>query len=293
MRICTFKEGSIEKVGIFYKQSVVDVALLSDALSTLGKGEFPLIYSIVDLIEEWKSVKKMIKAGEKIFGDKFISLFGAKKVHFGAPTSRESKIICLGKNYSAHAKETGSNIPKAPILFGKFADCAIGNEAYIVYPKYAERVDPEVELAVVIGKVCKNVPVKNAMDCVFGYTIANDVTERAMEYEDMKKGEPWFRSKNFDTAMPIGPYIVTKNEIKNPHKLDIELSVNGNIRQKGNTKDMIFKIDYLIHYISQYLTLYPGDIISTGTVSGIAPIKKGDEVICKIEKIGALRNKVK
>jgi len=109
----------------------------------------------------------------------------------------------------------------------------------------------------------------------------------------MKKGEPWFRSKNFDTSMPIGPYIVTKDKIKNPHNLSIELSVNGKVRQKGNTKDMIFKIDYLIHYITQYLTLYPGDIISTGTVSGIAPIKKGDRVVCKIEKIGILKNKLK
>ncbi len=206
---------------------------------------------------------------------------------------RESKIICLGKNYSAHAKETGSSIPEAPILFGKFADCTVANGNPIIYPASAKRIDPEVELAVVIGKTGKNIPIKNAMEYVFGYTIANDITEREMEYSDMKKGQPWFRSKNFDTAMPIGPYIVTKDEIRNPHKLSIGLSVNGKVRQKGNTEDMIFKINYLIYYISQYLTLYPGDIISTGTVSGIAPVKKGDVIECYIEKIGTLKNRIK
>ncbi len=293
MKICTFKEEKIEKVGIIYKDQVIDIALLSDTLSNLGKEEFPAIWSIVELIQKWEKVKKMMKVGEKTFGNKFLPIFSAKKPALGAPVARESKIICLGKNYSAHAKETGSSIPEAPILFGKFADCIVANEAPVIYPEYAKRIDPEIELAVVIGKVGKNIPIKNAMEYVFGYTIANDITEREMEYSDMKKGQPWFRSKNFDKAMPIGPYIVTKDEIKNPDKLDIELSVNGKVRQKGNTKDMIFKINYLIYYISQYLTLYPGDIISTGTVSGIAPVKKGDVIQCYIEKIGTLKNRVK
>jgi 2-keto-4-pentenoate hydratase/2-oxohepta-3-ene-1,7-dioic acid hydratase in catechol pathway len=130
------------------------------------------------------------------------------------------------------------------------------------------------------------------MDYVFGYTIANDVTERELEYADMKKGWPWFRSKNFDAALPLGPWIVTKDEIPDPHNLELELTVNGEVRQKGNTKDMIFKINELVSFITKYLTLYPGDIISTGTVSGIAPIERGDEIVCKIEKIGELRNKV-
>ncbi|MCD6106810.1 MAG: fumarylacetoacetate hydrolase family protein [Caldisericaceae bacterium] len=293
MKICTFKDRKIEKVGIIYKEQVIDIALLSDTLSNFEKEEFPVIWSIVELIQKWEKVKKMMKVGEKTFGNKFLPIFSAKKPEFGAPVARESKIICLGKNYSAHAKETGSSVPEAPILFGKFADCVIANGDPIIYPAYAKRIDPEVELAVIMGKTGKNIPIKNAMEYVFGYTIANDITEREMEYSDMKKGQPWFRSKNFDTAMPIGPYIVTKDEIRNPHKLDIELNVNGKIRQKGNTRDMIFKINHLIYYISQYLTLYPGDIISTGTVSGIAPVKKGDVIQCYIEKIGTLKNRVK
>ncbi len=293
MKIATFTEGQIEKIGIIEEGKVIDVQFISDILSDLFKDrEFPVAYSLSEFISDWNEIKKMLKLAKKTFGTELYKLFTVKKARLGAPVSRESKIICLGKNYKAHAKETGAEIPKEPILFGKFADCAIANKDKIKYPSLATRVDPEIELAVVIGKVCKNVTVKNAMNYIFGYTIANDVTKRNLEYKDMKVGNPWFRSKNFDTAMPIGPYIVTKDEIKNPHNLKIKLSVNGKTRQEGNTKDMIFKIDYLISYISKYFTLYPGDIISTGTVSGIAPIIKGDKIVCEIEKIGNLENEV-
>lgn len=293
MKIATFKEGQIEKFGVMEEDKLIDVQFVSDVLSDVIKDrEFPVVYSMAEFISGWEEVKTMLKVAKKTFGKEFYKLFTVKDAKFGAPISRESKIICLGKNYKAHAKETGSEIPEEPILFGKFSDCAIANKDKIKYPSFATRIDPEIELAVVIGDVCKNVSAKDAMDCVFGYTIANDVTERELEYKDMKEGHPWFRSKNFDMAMPIGPYIVTKDEIKNPHNLKIQLSVNEKVRQKGNTRNMIFKIDYLISYISKYLTLYPGDIISTGTVSGIAPVNKGDKIVCEIEKIGKLENKV-
>ena len=293
MKIVTFREGHIEKFGIMDGEKLIDVQFISDVLSDVIKDkEFPVVYSMTEFISQWKEIKSMLKLAKKTFGKEFYKLFTVKKAKIGAPVSRESKIICLGKNYSAHAKETGSDIPKEPIIFGKFADCAIANNEKIKYPSFATRVDPEIELAVVIGKVCKNVKVSEAMECVFGYTIANDVTERNIEYKDAKEGHPWFRSKNFDTAMPIGPHIVTKDEIKNPQNLKIKLSVNGKTRQQGSTKDMIFKINYLISYISKYFTMYPGDIISTGTVAGIAPIKKGDKIVCEIEKIGKLENNV-
>ena len=292
MKIVMFRDAGIEKPGIFENGKVFDVQLMSDILSELTHEEYPVVYSMVEMIDNFDEIKTMVKKAKKIFSDKYETLFSVKKAKLGAPISRESKIICLGKNYAEHAKETGADIPKEPILFGKFSDCAIADGEKIHYPKYATRIDPEVELAVVIGKACKNVRKKDAMQCVFGYTIANDITERNLEYADMKAGHPWFRSKNFDDAMPIGPLIVTKDEIRNPHNLKIELSVNGKVRQRGNTKDMIFKIGFLIEYITQYLMLYPGDIISTGTVSGIAPVKKGDTIACKIEKIGELANKV-
>ena len=293
MKIATFREGEIEKFGVMEDNTLIDVQFVSDVMSDVVKNrEFPVVYSMAEFISQWVEVKSMLNSAKRIFGKEFYKLFSVKKAKLGAPISRESKIICLGKNYKAHAKETGAEIPKEPILFGKFSDCAIANGEKVRYPKFATRIDPEIELAVVIGDVCKNVSARNAMGCVFGYTIANDVTERELEYKDMKEGHPWFRSKNFNTAMPIGPYIVTKDEIKNPHNLKVQLSVNGKVRQKGNTRDMIFKIDYLISYISKYLTLYPGDIISTGTVSGIAPVNKGDKIICEIERIGKLENKI-
>ncbi len=292
MKIATVVFEGIEKPVVLDGGKAIDIQLVSDVLSDFGKGEYPVAYGISELIEQWEFVPGMLKKAKRIFGGKFYELFSVKKLKFGTVVSRESKIICLGKNYAEHAKETGAEVPKEPILFGKFADCAVPHKVPVKYPDYATRIDPEVELAVVIGKKCGNVSVKKAMDCVFGYTIANDITERNLEYADMKEGHPWFRSKNFDGAMPIGPYIVTKDEVKDPHNLMIELYVNGKLRQKGSTKDMIFKINFLISYISKYLTLYPGDVISTGTVSGIAPVEKGDIITCKISKIGSLENKI-
>ncbi|MCD6427743.1 MAG: fumarylacetoacetate hydrolase family protein [Caldisericaceae bacterium] len=292
MKIATVVSGGIEKPVVLDEGKAIDVQLVSDVLSDLEKGEYPVAYGINEMIEQWDEIPKMLKKAKKVFGGNFYNLFSVKRPRFGVPISRASKIICLGKNYAEHAKETGAEIPDEPILFGKFSDCAVPHKFPVKYPSYATRIDPEPELAVVIGKECKNVSVKKGLDCVFGYTIANDITERNLEYADMKAGHPWFRSKNFNGSMPIGPYIVTKEEVKDPHNLTIELYVNGKLRQKGNTKDMIFKINYLISYISKYLTLYPGDVISTGTISGIAPIEKGDTVVCKISKIGSLENKI-
>lgn len=292
MKIATFDSRGFQKVGVFIENTLIDVDLLFETLAHLTGKEFLEILTITDAIENWEEVLQGLSKGKKIFGEKFTNLFGVKKPELSIPITRESKIFCLGKNYSEHAKEVGSAPPKEPIIFGKFADCAIAYGDEIIYPDWATRIDPEVELAVVIGRGGKDIPTDEAYDYVFGYTIANDVTERNLQSKDLKEALPWFRSKNFDTAMPIGPWIVTKDEIRNPHNLKIELSVNGKIRQKGNTKDMIFKIPELVSFISNYMTLYPGDIIITGTISGIAPVIRGDEIVCRIESIGELVNKV-
>ncbi len=292
MKIATFEKKDIEKVGVFYGEKLIDIDLLSQAMSYLLDRDFPIFFDIIDLIADLENVKKLLQSGTKLFKGEFLKLFSVKNPVLAAPISRETKVICLGKNYAEHAKETGSKPPEEPIIFGKFTDCIIAHNNEIIYPSFATRIDPEVELAVVIGNQCKNVPVNAAMDHVFGYTIANDVTDRDTQSKDTSRSWPWFRSKNFDTSLPIGPWIISKDEIPDPHNLEIELSVNGKVRQKGNTKDMIFKIDYLVSFISQYLTLYPGDIILTGTIAGIAPIKRGDEIICRIESIGELHNRV-
>ncbi|BAL81596.1 fumarylacetoacetate hydrolase family protein [Caldisericum exile] len=292
MKLFVFEKDSFLNVGIEDDGHKVDVNKLSEAMEHIGEREAPYIDSVSSAIENFEDIKKMIAWGKKTFKEQFYELFKVNVKKYYPPIDKSSMVICLGKNYLEHAKETGGDIPEEPILFGKFATLSITDSDIIMYPKWATRIDPEPELALVIGKECKDIHKKDAFDCVFGYTIVNDITERDIEFKDMKKGLPWFRSKNFDTSLSIGPYIVTKDEIKDPHNLEIELYINGILKQKGNTKDMIFKIDETIAYISKYFTLNPGDVISTGTIPGILPLQKEDEVIVKIEKIGELKNKV-
>lgn len=292
MKLATFESYGFEKVGVFVDGKLIDIDLMLETISTITGKETPVIIKITDAIENWEEVKKEIEVGRKLFKSDFFRLFGRRNPKMSIPLTRENKVFCLGKNYSEHAKEVGSTPSKEPIIFAKLADCAVAHGDEIVYPDWATRIDPEVELAVVIGRGGKDIPKGDAYDYVFGYTIANDVTERDIQSRDIKDALPWFRSKNFDTSLPVGPWIVTKDEIKDPHSLKIELSVNGQVRQSGSTSDMIFKIDELISFISKYMTLYPGDMIITGTIAGIAPVKRGDEITCTIEGIGTLTNKV-
>lgn len=207
-----------------------------------------------------------------------------------------TKIICLGLNYKDHVEETKFEIPKEPVLFTKTLNCLIADGEPVIYPKILynnrkyNRVDYEVELAFIIKKKCKNVSVDNAYDYILGYTIFNDITARRMQIKDITSQKPWFMSKSLDTFGAIGPRIV--KDINNPHDLKIELKVNSIIKQSSNTKYLIFKIPYLVEYISSYFTLEPGDIIATGTPSGIGPVQPGDLIEASIEKIGTLTNKV-
>lgn len=211
-----------------------------------------------------------------------------------------TKIICLGLNYFDHLQETrpGQKPPTEPVLFTKSLNCLIQNNEPIIYPKILyenrklNRVDYEVELAFIMKDKCKNVSNENAYDYILGYTIFNDVTARKMQVKDYTSNKPWYRSKSIDTFGPIGPRIVETNKISNPHNLKIELKVNGEIKQSSNTKNLMFKIPEILQYISQFFTMEPGDIIATGTPSGISPIKPGDLIEATIEKIGTLSNPV-
>lgn len=206
------------------------------------------------------------------------------------PVPQTGKIICLGRNYAAHAKESGSEIPTEPIIFVKTKSTVIGPEEKILLPEGVGRVDHEIELAVVIGKRASRVSKGEAFNFVAGYTILNDVTARAMQQQDIESRKPWYRSKNFDTFGPMGPCLVTQREIGIPVDLELTLRVNGEIRQHSNSRNMIFDIPTLIEYISQGITLEPGDLISTGTSEGISELHTGDVVEAQIEKIGLLRN---
>jgi 2-keto-4-pentenoate hydratase/2-oxohepta-3-ene-1,7-dioic acid hydratase in catechol pathway len=169
----------------------------------------------------------------------------------------------------------------------------VGPGEPILIPTDVGRIDHEVELAVVIGRKAAAVKKKEAWSVIAGFTIINDVTARDVQSNDIANKHPWFRSKSFDTFTPLGPWIVTADEFKQPLRLNLECRVNGKVRQKANTKDLVFNIPTLIEFISKNITLEPGDIISTGTPEGIGPIASGDTVTCRVEKIGELKNTVK
>jgi len=216
---------------------------------------------------------------------------------WACPVSRPSKIICIGLNYARHAKETHANIPKEPILFFKSTTSIAGPEDEIIIPKNSHKTDWEVELAVVIGKRASYVEESEAMNYVSGYCLHNDVSEREFQIE---RGGQWVKGKSCDTFAPLGPWLVTKDEIQDINNLRLWLTVNGKIMQDGNTDDLIFKIPYLVSYISQFMTLLPGDIISTGTPSGVAlgmnpPVylKAGDKIELGIDGLGAQKQQVK
>ena len=210
-------------------------------------------------------------------------------------------IFCIGKNYIEHAKELKGKttkeiegIPKDPIYFSKIASPAIGDKGKIKLHSYVtNEVDYEVELGVIISKECSNVSIENAKEYIFGYTIINDITARDLQ----RKHFQWLRGKSLDTFCPMGPIILTADEIADHSNLNISLSVNGDIRQNSNTSKMIFSIEYLISELSKGITLMPGDIIATGTPKGVGMgyvppkyLKEGDIIVCEIENIGKLEN---
>lgn len=202
------------------------------------------------------------------------------------PLVRPTKIVCVGLNYHDHAREMGLPIPEEPVLFLKPPTAVIGTGDAIVAPAGAGRVDHEAELAVIIGHTARFVPEGEALSHVFGYACANDVTARDLQ----KKDGQWTRAKSFDTFCPVGPWIET--HLEDPQSLGVRAIVNGEVRQRGTTAEMIFPVPKLISFISGVMTLLPGDVVLTGTPSGIGPIKDGDEVSIEIDQLGLLTNRV-
>ncbi|WP_029290079.1 fumarylacetoacetate hydrolase family protein [Cellulomonas sp. HZM] len=202
-----------------------------------------------------------------------------------APVIPRSKIVGVGRNYADHAAEMGNDVPSAPMLFLKPNTSVIGPDDPIVLPDWTEHVEHEAELAVVIGKVTKDVPVESALDHVFGFTVANDVTARDAQRSDGQ----WARAKGFDGACPIGPWVVPGLDVDD---LAVRARVNGETKQDGRTSQLVFDVAYLISYISEIFTLLPGDVILTGTPAGVSPIVDRDVVECEVEEIGVLRNPV-
>ena len=221
----------------------------------------------------------------------------SKDERLGAPIARPSKIVCIGLNYVDHARETNANIPAEPIIFMKSTTAMVGPNDDIIIPRNSEKTDWEVELAVVIGKKASYVEESEALDYVAGYALHNDVSEREFQIE---RGGTWDKGKGCDTFAPIGPFLATPDEVGDVDNLRLWLTVNGETMQDGNTKDFIFNVPNVVSYVSQFMTLLPGDVISTGTPAGVGlgfkpPIylKPGDVVELGIDNLGTSKQQVK
>lgn len=208
-----------------------------------------------------------------------------QEVQLCAPV-QPSKVVCVGLNYAKHIAEFGGSKPQNPILFIKPSTSVIGPDEEIILPPMSQHVDHEAELAVVIGKTAKNVPEAQAFDAIFGYTCGNDVTARDLQHLDGQ----WTRGKGFDTFCPLGPWIVTELD---PSHCDVRAILNGQVKQSSNTQYFLNSVPKLVSFISQVMTLLPGDVILTGTPEGVSPMNSGDQIVVQIEGIGELRNRIR
>lgn len=279
MKLIRFGELNKEKAGVIIENVKYDVSAFgedyneaffeNDGLSRLKK-----------FVEANKSSLPKLKEG----------------VRLGSPVTRPSKILCIGLNYADHAKETGATPPSEPVLFMKSTTALAGPDDNIVIPKNSKKTDWEVELAVVIGKKASYVDEKNAEDYIAGYVLHNDVSEREFQIE---RGGTWDKGKGCDTFALLGPWLSTKDEISNVDNLRLWLTVNGKKMQDGTTANFIFKVPFIISYVSQFMTLLPGDVISTGTPAGVGLgmnpqvyLKEGDVVELGIDGLGTARQNV-
>ncbi|RZB34226.1 MAG: hypothetical protein SRB2_03619 [Desulfobacteraceae bacterium Eth-SRB2] len=275
MKLVRFGQKGKAKPGLWKDGKIVDLREIFPQIPDINETFFR---------EGWlEKVAGVKKSGQKI------------EARIASPIYRPSKIICLGKNYAEHAKEGGFENPEKPLIFCKTQNALSGPYDPIILPRSSDQVDWEVELAVIIGKQGKRINKTVAFDYIAGYTVMNDVSARKAQFSDSQ----WFRGKSFDSFAPAGPFIVTPDEIDDINNLRLTAIVDGEIMQDGNTRDMIFDIPAIIENISEDITLIPGDIISTGTPAGVGifrdppvVLKPGNVVECRIEKIGAIINKV-
>jgi acylpyruvate hydrolase len=316
MKLVTFESGNEEHVGAVQGDFVVDIAFLIESLGSMGVGPKPELkevfktvfagkpfpFQMIDLLklgEVWRlALRKVLEAVAEsqqalTFPEGVFTPL--EQVRLRAPLLRPGKIVCVGLNYQSHRAEQAKAMPTRPVFFLKSGNTICGPGDPIVLPPNSAQVDYEAEFAVVIGKQGKGIPEEKVFEHVAGYTILNDVSAREMQFGDGQ----WFRAKSCDTFAPTGPWIVTADEIPDPHSLRISLTLNGQTMQDANTKDLIHKIPFLVSYLSQSMTWEAGDLLSTGTPGGVGhfrepPIylKQGDTVSVTLESIGTLTNSV-
>jgi 2-keto-4-pentenoate hydratase/2-oxohepta-3-ene-1,7-dioic acid hydratase in catechol pathway len=288
MKLLTFYSDGL-KMGVKTEQGVIDLSN--------GNGwddEFP--QSIHDVLNGGQKAVTLIY--DFIHSQSTIDYLDERELQIGPCVPSPGKIICVGLNYRRHAIESNMAIPTSPILFNKFNNTIRGNKAVVDIPTDALQMDYEAELAIVIGKKAKHVKKEEALDYAFGYCAANDLSARDLQF----RTNQWLLGKSCDGFCPVGPYLVTSDEVGNPNSLTISCSLNNEVRQNSNTSDMIFHCDEIISYVSDYMTLEPGDIILTGTPEGVIMgfpedkrvwLKDGDHITVEIEKLGSITTTMK
>ena len=303
MKLAQFKikESDRQKVGISLGEAVCDLAELARAVKSAGGSPaewLPEASSTLDVIQRGAAaldeINSLLNDDERHARRTSVVAHAVDSIEF-LPAVYPSKILAIGRNYADHAAEGGAELPKAPLLFNKLPSALSAHDAPIVLPTISAQVDYEAELAVIIGRRAKRVSEADALDYVFGYSLINDVSARDLQYGDKQ----WTRGKGLDTFAPLGPCITTRDEIKDVQSLKIEGVLNGQVMQSSNTAKMIFSVAYLVSYLSQGITLEPGDVIASGTPDGVGIFRKppvllapGDVFEVKIEKLGTLRNPV-
>ncbi len=300
MRLVTYSRLGVPSIGVELKEGILDIP---EAASRFGRMHhvhgkmFPS--TMMDLLQ-WPAgvevVKQILERYNEAEPDEKPLLYSLASVRLLAPIERPGKIVALGLNYRDHIEETGREVPKVPVMFAKFPSSVIGPDEDIIIPSISKKIDWEVELGIVMGRTCKSVSKNEALDYVAGYTILNDVTARDIQKHD---GGQWVRGKSIDTFCPMGPCIITSDELGDGSGLRLQTKVNGVIKQDSNTSNLLFDVAQIISYLSQSFSFEPGDIIATGTPSGVGfardppeYLKHGDIVELYIEKIGSLRNPV-
>jgi 2,4-diketo-3-deoxy-L-fuconate hydrolase len=285
MKLISFGEAGRERPGV-----LLDNDLILDVYSA-SSGEIPTIRCLLEHGQRGLGrIRELIESGSH---EKWT--IPAQGIRLGPPVTNPSKIVCVGLNYHSHAQEQNAGLPKSPLLFSKASTSLAGNGDPIWYPVEEENLDYEAEMAFVIGRKAFRVSPKEWESYVAGYTIVNDVSARDAQFGDRK----WFRGKSFDSCCPMGPVLMTCDEIFDPHDLKVTAHLNGEIRQEGHTSDLIFSIGELLSFASRNITFVPGDVFSTGTPSGVGIFFKppkcmnvGDEIKITLEKVGVLSNYV-
>lgn len=284
MKIVSFGPRGEEKPGVIHGDRVIDLVAANPSIP-------PTVRKILD-VGALPRVDAVLRKADDLPAKCFKL---ANNVRFGPPVTDPTKIICVGLNYRDHAEEQGKNVPDWPLTFAKAPSALVGNGDAISIPSGVTEMDHEVELAVIIGKRAKAVPVDDALDYVAGYSVFMDISARDVQFREKQ----WFRAKSFDGFGPSGPYLVTRDDVADPHNLAISLDVSGTTYQSSNTGEMTFKVPYLVHYLSHSMTLEPGDIIATGTPAGVGVfaspkrfLKKGDTLQATIQTLGTLTNPI-